>query len=101
MKLGPVNLFKAGTSYPWAATKMRLRPATQREDTPERRVSNRFSGAYLFSPVLQDLHREGVGRRLLSWRADSGRAAGSAACRLFSAAKAALLGNSRQQDQIC
>ena len=50
-KLGPVDLTKAGCSYLWAATKMKLRP-NQREDTLEQWVSNRF-GKWLFNQFFK------------------------------------------------
>ena len=55
-KLGPVDLTKAFLSYLWAAVKPK-----GKEDTFEQWVSNRF-GALAVQPVLQVLHREGVGR---------------------------------------
>ena len=55
-KLGPVELTRCLASYTWAAIKPK-----GREDTFEEWVSNRF-GKRLYQPLLQDLHREAVGR---------------------------------------
>ena len=89
-KLGPVNLFKAGISYVWAATKMKLRP-NQREDTLEQWVSNRF-GKYLYQQFFKTYTEKVWGVPCTELRADwaAQRIKGLS---FFSAAKAAFLGN--------
>src|SRR4051795_1930836 len=85
-KLGPVNLIKAGSSYLWAATKMKLRP-NQREDTLEQWVSNRF-GKYLFNQFFKTYTEKVWGVSCSELRADwaAQRIKGLS---FFSAAKAA------------
>jgi protoporphyrinogen oxidase len=89
-KLGPVNLAMAGTSYLWAATKMKLRP-NQREDTLEQWVSNRF-GKWLFNQFFKTYTEKVWGVSTSELRADwaAQRIKGLS---FFSAAKSAFVGN--------
>ena len=74
-KLGPIDLTRAFLSYLWAAAKPK-----GREDTFEQWVSNRF-GQLAVQPVLQVVHREGLGRARPPRSAPSGRPSGSRASR--------------------
>ena len=91
---------------PGRARALRRSPTCGRRSSPraartslEDWVSNRF-GKRLYDALLQDLHREGLGRARRPRSAPSGPRSASRACRFFSAAKAAFFGNKGNKIKI-
>ena len=92
-QLGPIELMRCGLSYLWAAVKPK-----GREDDLETWVSNRF-GKRLYSPLLQDLHREGLGRAVHRAARRVGRAAHQGPV-VLQRRQGRLLRQQGQQDQV-